>query len=382
MSRSVQQRVLVALLLVGFVCVMFSGSALRRDRGRQAAPNDGRVGGGYNATRAEVAKVRVGDRMLTNASWTAVEHALACWTSRGRWVKDIRGLDPQGLPRMYRLGLTPNPEMFNKPHSACGTPRQRTGLDFIWQPLPAVGSGKSCESSPSWRTEWSAELMCEVLRGRPVIFCGDGIQTSVYDTLATVLGAAGGGGCQQFGKGCKSEACGGRVKLEHIEVVHCLSSQVLPALQRSPNAIFVTNRGHHFRNTAEVTKDIDEQLSLFSRHAPNVTWIWRNHNMYHGGDAATAVFKGPVDSWRGGFPQLAGKPEWRWGDFPLQGAAVRSMVAAHTGALFLDMLPALMLRPDQHVPGDGLYYCIPGPFDLFPILLLNTLLLVERLASA
>lgn len=37
-------------------------------------------------------------------------------------------------------------------------------------------------------------------------------------------------------------------------------------------------------------------------------------------------------------------------------------------------------RPDGHVPtGDdaGLYYCIPGPFDLFPVFLLNTLVLIE-----
>jgi len=31
--------------------------------------------------------------------------------------------------------------------------------------------------------------------------------------------------------------------------------------------------------------------------------------------------------------------------------------------------------------GDGLYYCIPGPFDLFPLFFLNTLVLIERLAA-
>ena len=29
---------------------------------------------------------------------------------------------------------------------------------------------------------------------------------------------------------------------------------------------------------------------------------------------------------QGGFPQLPGKLEWKWGDFPAQGAAVRRVV--------------------------------------------------------
>ena len=183
-----------------------------------------------------------------------------------------------------RYGLTPNPKIFGNLYSACGSPVQRTGLDYKWVPDGSSMVGRAnesaCGSTAAYEATWSPERMCQALRGRTIIFCGDGIQTSVYETLATVLGAPGGGGCQAFGQGCANSACSGQVKMKHIEVVHCLSSQVLPILEQHPNAIFVTNRGHHYRNTPQVTDDIALQLSLLKSKAPNVTWIWRNHNMF------------------------------------------------------------------------------------------------------
>ena len=179
--------------------------------------------------------VHVGDRRLTNASWSALQQALDCWTARGRWQKDPRGVDnATGLPRMYELGFTPNPRVFNNVFLACGLPHERTGLEYVWTPQATPeessahqpASPDTCLSRAPFRRAWSADLMCSLLRGRPVIFCGDGIQTSVYETFAAVLGAQGGGGCSEYGSGCHSTACGGRVQLRHLEVVHCLSSQV------------------------------------------------------------------------------------------------------------------------------------------------------------
>ena len=84
-----------------------------------------------------------------------------------------------------------------------------------------------------------------------------------------------------------------------------------------------------------------------------------NHNMYRRRVAERRrQSNSRTNAWQAGLCLLNCGVEVGRFSAPRGAAAVRRIVTAHAGALFLDMLPALVLRPDQHVPRDGLYYCI------------------------
>lgn len=141
------------------------------------------------------------------------------------------------------------------------------------------------------------------------------------------------------------------------------------ALQYRPD-ILVINSGAHMRDMGDIKyvwKQLEDQLGVVRRQLPDLKVVWKTMNPSH---MHCSGVQEPQHDYVPHRKPPAGD-RFHWHLFPFfDGYSVDK--ALSLGLNVIDMAP-LYDRIDAHPSHDCLHYCLPGPLDLFAVLLLNML---------
>jgi hypothetical protein len=128
----------------------------------------------------------------------------------------------------------------------------------------------------------------------------------------------------------------------------------------------VISAGAHFHDVPNYARAWDAlipQIVATRQQFPHVKFTWRTIVPGHV-DCKNET--GPIESY---LPPSRGHDYYQWGLHPVFDNYSRRR-AKENNMTMVEMGP-LYLRPDAH--SDCLHMCLPGPLDLFPILLLGML---------
>lgn len=142
--------------------------------------------------------VSIGDRNISRHGWEVLLNTIGCWGSiDGKWTDESivnpfidTGLDYKFQEAdLFSLGITSPPlykkvysnddALVTKVYSACGSVRDRKGLNFYWKP-PAT-----CKHS---LIKFSTKSLCFLLRGRSMIYIGDSLSLHHYESMVNAIG--------------------------------------------------------------------------------------------------------------------------------------------------------------------------------------------------
>ena len=233
--------------------------------------------------------------------------------------------------------------------SSVVSPREK----FIWKP-------RNCNL-----LSWNASLFCNLLGKRRMLLVGD---STVMQSAATLLNMI------NFNGGM----CGDNIyigqssKLQWAEFgVHgCGQDTTLSsAIDYSHPDIVIMNIGAHLGDVGDLDAILFALLGVIKKSTAdyNTTFVWKTQNP---GAWNCDSFHSPSET--DGYPISEGQDRYKWNNFPLYDDYARKNTKRY-GFKILDMSP-LYYRPDAHVGGsDCLHFCLPGPVDIFPIVLLQML---------
>eukprot|EP00271_Cylindrocystis_brebissonii_P001544 TRINITY_DN1180_c2_g2_i1.p1 TRINITY_DN1180_c2_g2~~TRINITY_DN1180_c2_g2_i1.p1 ORF type:complete len:150 (+),score=6.33 TRINITY_DN1180_c2_g2_i1:43-450(+) len=113
-------------------------------------------------------------------------------------------------------------------------------------------------------------------------------------------------------------------------------------------------------------------LAFIRAVLPSAFIVWR---ALHPGHINCPSYTGPISTHQG-FETLP----YKWSKFPHQNELMRPVVS-QAGAVWLDIEPMSLLRPDGHLAfhagaegkPDCLHYCTPGPTDFWVVLFYHVL---------
>ena len=136
--------------------------------------------------------------------------------------------------------------------------------------------------------------------------------------------------------------------------------------------ITILSSGPHLQDVGDLDAILFGLLSLIKsyRELTNTTFVWKTQNPAHFQcDSYNAPTVGST-----GYPIPPNLDKYHWNALPDYDNYIRSNSSeARYGFKILDMSP-LYYRADAHAGnGDCLHFCMPGPVDLFSILLLQML---------
>ena len=138
---------------------------------------------------------------------------------------------------------------------------------------------------------------------------------------------------------------------------------------------------YEFNNTLQV--EMRRLLDWIDSELHSATFIYRSASMAH-----PNCNKYHEPSNNGVFlPADGPHKNWHWADYPAQREIWQSWLFKPENlgqGLYLDIFHLMAKRPDLHShrhKNDCLHYCIPGPVDIYPVLILNLLRLVEELGE-
>jgi hypothetical protein len=144
------------------------------------------------------------------------------------------------------------------------------------------------------------------------------------------------------------------------------------ALRQVQANITILSCGAHLQDVGDLDAILFGLLNLIKsyRELTNTTFVWKTQNPAHFqcGDY-TAPTVGNT-----GYPIPPNLDKYHWNALPDYDKYIRSNLSvARYGFKILDMSP-LYYRADAHTGGgDCLHFCMPGPVDLFAILLFQML---------
>lgn len=222
---------------------------------------------------------------------------------------------------------------------------------YEWEPL-------TCDLIP-----WNATQFCELLGNRTLLLVGDSTMQQTGAALASRItyDAA-------PMKGCAPQVAIGRInKFGHDK------NQVdaINHIRAVKPDILIVNTGAHFLTHTEFEHDVVRLKALqqevrTSFPDKNITMIWKTMNPGHVSCSQTS--NGPLNTvWN---HHHSREDLYQWYLFPHQDTFAKHYVRSELGMKVIDMSP-LYYRQDAH--SDCLHYCMPGPVDLFSVLLLNML---------
>lgn len=219
---------------------------------------------------------------------------------------------------------------------------------------------------------WNASRFCELLGKRRVLFVGDSTHAQVYATLTNMLHAAN----LPPSRACSHQLMFGRCNVLFFGLKGGKSLIEWVKIAEKPDIIII-NAGAHLHDLGDIFS-VQENLKFHFAQmkdyygAANVTAIWKTQSPGHGGcnhlprRPQLVVSNSTLD-------------KYDWLLHPSFDAVAKNYSSIH-GYRMLDMSP-LYQRPDAHLINywheDCLHFCVPGPLDLFSILLLQMLTVGE-----
>ena len=131
--------------------------------------------------------------------------------------------------------------------------------------------------------------------------------------------------------------------------------------------VIVLNRGAHYMPDSGFRAGVRAAVRYIRNLEPDKLIIMRSTPPGH---VYCNNYSEPIAE-----PQDPDSLPHHWGEFARQNKILREEAEA-VGAVFMDVNPMTVLRPDGHLgpPIDCLHYCIPGPLDVWAQLLLNWIL--------
>lgn len=221
---------------------------------------------------------------------------------------------------------------------------------YEWKPL-------TCDLIP-----WNATQFCELLGNRTVLLVGDSTMQQTGAALASRITTD-----APPMKGCAPQVAIGRINKFGPERKQTDAIQHINAVKPD---IVVVNTGAHFMTTTEFARDLMYLKTLYqnlqANYHKNITFVWKTMNPGHVNCSQTSG--GPLnEDWS---HHHSREDLYQWYLFPYQDTYAKHFVRSQMGMRVIDMSP-LYYRQDAH--SDCLHYCMPGPVDLFSVLLLNML---------
>ena len=131
--------------------------------------------------------------------------------------------------------------------------------------------------------------------------------------------------------------------------------------------VIVLNRGAHFTPDGGFRAGVRAAVRYIRNLEPDKLIIVRSTPPGH---VYCSNYSEPIIA-----PQDPASLPHHWGEFARQNKILKEEAEA-VGAVYMDVDPMTVLRPDGHLgpPIDCLHYCIPGPLDVWAQLLLNLIL--------
>ena len=258
-----------------------------------------------------------------------------------------------------------------------GTATLRDLQKYIWQP-------QECSL-----LDWNGDHFCSLLGDRKILIVGDSTVMQAGVTLLNML-IEGKAKCVHNVKLTRSDAL-------FRPTMHLACSSYDQKFVDTMNSvrpnISIFSAGSHLSGSEDMENVFVELRDFLyeQMHLQNVSMIWRSQ---HPGHATCDNYSIPLTSDAHLNSSQEDDETYRWKAFRIMDDIVREKVYASDGDTeeyqffhgmkYLDM-SMLFLRPDAH-PGafskyfhdnddfvDCLHFCMPGPYDLFPILLLQML---------
>jgi len=250
---------------------------------------------------------------------------------------------------------------------------------------------------------WNATFFCELLHDRKVGLFGDSLMGQSFAVLSSMIQSGGGKCSNQIHKhptdtfidlklheGGHLHGRGGNLTSELMStfdiiifgtgahhhsmasfktsIAH-ISNEIL-LTQRNTTANTNTNTNTNINNNAKNKKGKRPPLFIYRSNIPghmkrDATKPWFINSKKNPAETILSVYIANQKSMNDKYNYL---------DFSKYDTHAMSILSSLNVTL-LDMSP-LYLRPDGH--SDALHFCLPGPLDLFSILLLQKLLLEEK----
>jgi hypothetical protein len=210
---------------------------------------------------------------------------------------------------------------------------------------------------------WNASQFCELVGNRTFLFLGD---STMHQTAAGLMSQLTSDG----------EICAEQLAVARINELDPVSLPMDFVTKVNPDVV-VLNVGAHFMTMDGFMKDLQalhplvEQIRTQSENVKNVTLLWKTMNPPHVNCSAESG--GPLNTnWP--YKEDHGNGDhYNWYILAEQDVIAKRL-ARSLGMKVVDMSP-LYKRQDAH--SDCLHFCLPGPTDLFQILLLNMMYIGE-----
>jgi hypothetical protein len=204
---------------------------------------------------------------------------------------------------------------------------------------------------------WNATLFCSVLGNRKVFLIGDSRMLQIGASLMSRL----------RNDLLPQDNCAEQIYSVRSNKFQQNVAQVVEYLKVLQPEIIISNTGAHFANAGHFVTDL-AYLSTIRRESnlTQSTWVWATNNPGHVNCSRTSG--GPLLSTH--YTEVNDpNDEYHWQELPRMDSLAKEQ-AVTLGMRVIDMSP-LYYRQDAH--SDCLHFCLPGPLDLFSVLLMNML---------
>lgn len=218
---------------------------------------------------------------------------------------------------------------------------------YAWEPM-------LCHLIP-----WDAALFCKLLGKRKLFLMGDSrVQQIAASLMSQVVSDL---------KGTSHNSCADQLYFGHYNTFEPNVELAKLHINTTQPDIIITNIGAHFHRIEAYEAD----LKFFQRVKSDVVthkntqWVWLTNSPGHVHCSQTSG--GAINNHYIHRPDGGDKFHWRL--FPHMDA-IGKAEATRLGMKVIDMSP-LYYRQDAH--SDCLHFCMPGPLDLFNVLIMNML---------
>ena len=327
---------------------------------------------------------------INDKVWKQNIERVNCFARNSSWVPHKHGLTT----------LRSIPHCRSTPYSKANCAASK-GNRYDWY------SGNKCDSPKHY---FSAERMCELMKGTAIGFVGDSMQEVLAHSFMTDLyGSSGFTDCWVCQIACfgwyhfncdllshlhneKYKGQDGFVPVHwpNFTIIQVRNDKLYVGGRTYPGynaarflqdwtkqfhnpwfniSVIVFNRGAHYEaNDTEFIDDVNLAFSYVNTHFPNTTVLYRATAVGHA-DIDKLFYSSPLT-----IPQPFNmtNPEFHYADFQRQNELVQNLIDKRfPNYIYLDVYPMSILRADSH--RDPLHYCIPGPTSAWSDLLFQTL---------
>lgn len=332
-------------------------------------------------------------------SWKKVQVRIECINRHGSWtLNDSAVFTPSVCSNPYSR------------QAACPKAPITQGWKYHW----SVDDRLCHHAKGADLSRFDALALCRVMNGRNMMIVGDSISNEFGISLLNVFASSSNSSCSgtckdlptcqvTYNFNCQQRFPDFKLHVIRNDRVSLISHQSLqddkgnfrefPWIDElsvdKDVSLFILNRGAHFEGTEKVLDDIERTLNYLISTYANATILWRNSYAGHLYDEKE--FYGPPwnESQAAQYRNNTTLP-YHWSEFHDQNNAIRDLILSNAEfrakVLYWNIEYLMSYRVDMvdrdgsmHGKHYGLHYCIPGPIDNWPKLMLYILLMIQEM---